>query len=645
MARPGPAARRVRAAVRGAGCAAAITVAASGCALVSPSGTVHEVSIPQAGSDQNQEQPQLIPVPPGKGWTPVEIVNGFIAASASFANNYAIARQYLTPSESSSWHPTGSVTVVGDLQHFTPPQNEPKRQPDQPSNKVTHVNVAGAQLATLTGTGQYLASSVSGAKSSAAKNRYVFTLVNVGSNWRISQLQLEQTSRQGQTQLIPQQQLMLTKDELDRAYQQRNLYFLDPSGRILVPDPVFVPQIDTNSDLATRLVQGLFKNPQGWLAGAAQTAFPRGTVMLGPVRINGPNATVDLGLPAAAAKAMKPAQLDQLAAQLVWTLTSTSYGPAAIQIVQIQLNGRPLTLNGSLYQQPKQYQDWLPDQAASSGSYFVSRTSQVKELRSSGLTTAPQAGSAKFAASPVAGQAGTSTVPALSDIAIEPDEGSLAGLSQDRKTVYIGDLSRNAELSSQRPGGLGSTFNSLSWDRMGELWVASDNSVTSVWMLVPGSGAQDFNSQGIDPKGLVPADRLTELRVAPDGIRVAMIVKTQSGVSQVLLAAISHDGPVASIGDTTAIGAQIPSPQDLTWYDADHIIVLTNPGAKAQLEEVPLNGGQPSPISTVPGTTSVTSDGAALAVGLSNGGLAVAPSLNAPWQQAGVQGSSPIYPG
>src|SRR5260370_23236271 len=146
---------------------------------------------------------------------------------------------------------------------------------------------------------------------------------------------------------------MLTKDELQRAYQQRNLYFLSPSNQALVPDPVFVPQNDTNSDLATQLVTGLLKNPQGWLAGATRTAFPAGTKLLGPVRINGPAATVNLGVPQAAARSLNAARV---AAQLVWTLTSTSYGPAAIQAVEIQVNGQTLVRNGSPYQLPRMYQ-------------------------------------------------------------------------------------------------------------------------------------------------------------------------------------------------------------------------------------------------------------------------------------------------
>ena len=200
----------------------------------------------------------------------------------------------------------------------------------------------------------------------------------------------------------PTSQLLLTTDELERAYQRRNLYFLDPSGQTLVPDPVFVPQNDTNSDLATELVKGLFKNPQGWLSGAAQTAFPAGTRPLGQVKINGPVATVNLGMSAAAARSVNRAQL---AAQLVWTLTSSSYGPSAIESVELQINGRTVPLNGSQYQLPKMYQPWLSE-PATAGPYFVSQNGPVRMVNG-----AARAGSAApLPTHPVSGQAGTLAV-------------------------------------------------------------------------------------------------------------------------------------------------------------------------------------------------------------------------------------------
>ena len=35
--------------------------------------------------------------------------------------------------------------------------------------------------------------------------------------------------------------LLLTSDSFQNDYQPTKLYFFDPAGRILVPDPVYVP--------------------------------------------------------------------------------------------------------------------------------------------------------------------------------------------------------------------------------------------------------------------------------------------------------------------------------------------------------------------------------------------------------------------
>ena len=94
-----------------------------------------------------------------------------------------------------------------------------------------------------------------------------------------------------------------------------------------------------------------------------------------------------------------------------------------------------------------------------------------------------------------------------------------------------------------------------------------------------------------------------------------------------------------------AIGTGAPDPEALTWYDADHIVVLERTAAGAQLAVIPLNGGQPTPIPTLAGTVSVTAGGARLAVGLSNGQLDVSPGLNGLWTQVAAAGSAPAYPG
>ena len=60
--------------------------------------------------------------------------------------------------------------------------------------------------------------------------------------------------------------------------------------------------------------------------------------------------------------------------------------------------------------------------------------------------------------------------------------------------------------------------------------------------------------------GVPPQDEVTQFRVAPDGVRAAMIVRGTFGGrpgSQVQLVAITHSGPSASVGSPVIIGSAI----------------------------------------------------------------------------------------
>src|SRR5215469_3213699 len=81
-----------------------------GCSTVPDSGAVQSG---QVAAGEAQSFFQVIPVPPKPGWSPTNIVSGFLAASASFAGNHAVARQYLTPEVARKWNPKWAVTVVG----------------------------------------------------------------------------------------------------------------------------------------------------------------------------------------------------------------------------------------------------------------------------------------------------------------------------------------------------------------------------------------------------------------------------------------------------------------------------------------------------------------------------------------------------
>lgn len=86
---------------------AALAALATGCAEVPASGPLQSTKLPAAvgGQQQGTLCCAQIMSPPRPGWSPSLIVQNFILASADFAEDHAIARQYLTAGANSSWRP------------------------------------------------------------------------------------------------------------------------------------------------------------------------------------------------------------------------------------------------------------------------------------------------------------------------------------------------------------------------------------------------------------------------------------------------------------------------------------------------------------------------------------------------------------
>ncbi len=103
------------------------------------------------------------------------------------------------------------------------------------------------------------------------------------------------------------------------------------------------------------------------------------------------------------------------------------------------------------------------------------------------------------------------------------------------------------------------------------------------------------------PKPLGP---VTALRVAPDGVRVALVTGSGSG-ARLWLAAIVRSGNQATIGNPVPIGTDIADFTGLTWYDTGDVIALTQPPSGSELYEVPVDGGPSRPIATESGTVSI----------------------------------------
>jgi len=596
--------------------ALAAAVAAVGCSTVPTSGPVQQVGAGQVGI--SQENPQPIPVPPGPGWTAKQIVSGFLAASASFADNHAVAREYLDSIAQHKWKPSWRVTVLS-----APPttSNAPpvRRQVFGQVQNLAQVKITGLPVATLTDTGTYLASPGSSSQS------YYFSLAKINGQWRIDSL--------------PWSQLLLTETDFEQVYQPRDIYFLTQSGRTLVPDPVFVPQQATTTDLATGLVSALLKDPDtGWLAGVAVSGFPaKARLVDNQVTINGSNAVVNL--------AEKPVtihrrQLEQMAAQLAWTLASGQSPPS--NSVELQINGRPVQIRGSQYQLQQNFRSWVPAQPTGSSLYFIGSHGVVQELSGIGPPGSGHVGTVPGAA----GTSGKGGVPALGSIAISPDRRWVAGITAGGESVYIVGLSQGSRLRPPwRP--TSGKCTSVSWDNQDNLWVAAGG---EVWILPPGASSGPV----VTMDGGAPGEDVTQFRVAPDGVRAAMIVHGMADgkpVSQVQVVAITHSGQSVSVGLPVTIGSAISDPESLSWYGTDDVIVLDRSSSGSQLYEVPLNGGQPTPIATVNGdpvsvtATSPNGSAAEIVLGLSEGKIMFSANLGISFETVKAVGQAPVYPG
>jgi hypothetical protein len=313
-----------------------------------------------------------------------------------------------------------------------------------------------------------------------------------------------------------------------------------------------------------------------------------------------------------------------MAAQLAWTLAS---GPTTIQSVELEVNGRPQQIAGSELQLLQTYSSWMPTPSARSSLYYIDSGGAVRTLSDVGSPGSGQLGRV----TPVTSAPGTSGVPRLRSIAVSPDGRWMAGISADGTTVYAWDPAVKGAWREWRSQ-YGSCT-SLSWDSQGDLWIAAGG---DLWMMPPGHG------NGAPQQVILPPREVTAFRVAPDGVRAVMI-----NGGQLQLVAITHSGGSAVFGDPVAIGPGITDPEALSWYDANNVIVLDRSSSGGQLQEVPLDGRQPTPIATEGNVVSVTATSPSgssppTAIG---GQIMVSANLGGEFESTSATGEAPAYPG
>ena len=606
---------------------AAVTaaLAVAGCVSMPSAGPVLSYPVTQATGSQNGQNLQFTTQPPGSTWNPGQIVSGFLIAAA--ANQDQVARQYLTPAEGKKWDPSLTTYVYQTRANVLNPVPLPagpqpaatngKKAAKPPQRASVEVNgKIQAVLSTLYGT--YQVPSASGPNSSGPK---YFGLVKTAAGWRISSAPSA---------------LLLTSAQFAADYDLRNLYFFDPNYRYLVPDPVYVPLQASATTLTSTLVSYLKSPPRDWLSGGAtETAFPPATKV--SATLAGNLATVNV------TGAISNAERVEVSSQLLWTLVGSGEGGSQVKSVELVVDGKPFYPAGSpvnavqILSQAAYGPAGQPSStAASKEFYYLGSGGEVYSSRL-GVTVKP---------TPIA-KIGAS----YTQIAVSKDGRYLAALRGNGE-LFIGPI-RGPLVREQ-----GSGYLTLSWDPSDNLWTTTGSN-DQIFVFRAGANANTRQAKPIvatvtSGRSIVSGEQYTALQIAPDGVRVAMIINSD----ELTFGAIVWE-PSTGLGPGSAKIQLSPfyisnfdnGFNQVTWYGPDNVITLGGPGST--LTEYPVDGGTPTSQMLNQAVESITAatSGQALIAGIARNAMIEASNLTQAWApivtDAGtpVVGISPTYPG
>jgi hypothetical protein len=562
-------------------------------------------------------QVRVFAMPPRENAGPAEIVQGFLEALTSDDPQYETARKYLTANASLRWKPDASTTVLSDGPNTVPDHTRSREAGDDYAYTLT-----GTKLAVVDAQHAY-------APDSGTYNTTVhLTLVKKTNQWRIDALP---------------QGVVMGKSDFQRNYVSVNKYYYAAhvpaaeGGRLsTVADPVYVR---SKVDPVTSTVRALLKGPTRWLDPVATSSFPPGTALGKDVTSLSPDDQNKLTVPLNdKADRVGAAQCSRMAAQLLFTLQDLT--PTGVTQVELQgSSGKKLCeLNG--------------DRAETIASHGTGRRPQYEYFidGKQRLVRLPGGSSSKVA-EPVPGALGEGERK-LRAAAVSRAEDSAAGVSADGRYLYVTSLVSGAPIGNALVTSEGTSkddrLTTPSWDGGGDLWVADrDPKHPQLLMLQQGRGTPvEVRTPGLD-------GRIDAVRVAADGVRIALIVekngKTSLEIGRIERTSGTGGQPAASILGLHSVTPQLEEVTAMSWAgDSRLVLVGREAGGVQQIRYVQVDGSTPvgNPPASLTGVKQIAAseDERLPLVAYSEDGI-VRLSAGAQWQKVVKEGTAPVYPG
>jgi hypothetical protein len=279
----------------------------AGCAGVPSS------SAPQAIGTVERPAPPSLPKPT-PGMDPDVLLREFLKATSDPANRHLAARQFLTESASKAWDDAGSAVLIDNVVFVE------TRSADRVS-----VSMRADILGSLSDIGVFETAD------GALPDPGPIELVQTPGGWRIDRLP---------------NGVFLDWQQFQATYKRATLYFADPTGKTVVPDPRYVAVADPDQ-LATELTTKLMAGPRPEMTNSVRSLLGPPLKLRGPVtRADGGKTGVGRGYGGARVElenlsTTDPHSRQLLAAQVIWTFARAGItGPYVINADGAALDDR-----------------------------------------------------------------------------------------------------------------------------------------------------------------------------------------------------------------------------------------------------------------------------------------------------------------
>ena len=521
----------------------AVLLAATGCVQMPERGPVVGT-----GSEGQADDPPGVfidPKPPTPGDNPADIVTGFLDAMTATPIQTNAAKAFLTRDAQAAWKPESETITYAEA---SPPRGGLR----------VSVTLGGARH--LDGRGSYLGPLPAGQRS------LTFPMASEDGEWRIA--------RAPDALIVPD-------SWFEQRFRQVSLYFFDPSARILVPEPVFVPR---GEQLATALTSALLRGPGPGLEGISRSFIPEGLSfgLSVPVSEEG---VADLSLRGYSGR-LTPDASEQMLAQLAWTLRQEP----TVQSLRVSVGGQQITLPGgeSLFDVDQQGAQYDPT--------VLGASTLLYGLRDGRLVSGPPDSLA-----PVDGPMGVSRL-GVRSVAVDLTADRVVGVSAGGDGVLLTSVRNQSDRVESVVSGARRLLRPA-WDFSGRVWLVDNG---------PGGARVSYLSDNA-PVGVrvpgVTGRRVTHFTVSRDGSRLVAVVRGARG-DRVMISRIVHDaqGRVARVQRANHIAWEGDSRlqvRDIGWSSATSVAVLHGLARQLfQVRTISVDGSPPGPdslLTTLPG--------------------------------------------